>query len=175
VDAHPPPYPVLLPLSQGYPGPEGRFFTCYSTVRRYPAYAGPLDLHFSGTPQAFVLSQDQTLRQSLILQLKSSLLSLIPGFQGAFPAPLILPPQRIQVNTPSSPTAALPQCRCVFYHLSPTCVNTPRRNFGAKISAYFRTRILLHVALNVFTQIQPYLTRLTSRALRQTGPKSPDL
>ena len=34
-----------------------------STEADFGQRATPLDLHFLGTPQAFVLSQDQTLRQ----------------------------------------------------------------------------------------------------------------
>ena len=57
-------YPVLIPVSQGYPEVEGRLLTCYSPVRRSstPEGALPLDLHVLSTPPAFVLSQDQTLR-----------------------------------------------------------------------------------------------------------------
>ena len=76
--AHPPPkklsnphdaaeaeYPVLAPVSEGYPKAEGRLLTCYSPVRRSstPERAFPLDLHVLSTPPAFVLSQDQTLQR----------------------------------------------------------------------------------------------------------------
>ena len=57
-------YPVLAPLSRGYPRLEGRLSTCYSPVRRSTRRPKPtfaLDLHVLGTPPAFVLSQDQTL------------------------------------------------------------------------------------------------------------------
>ena len=58
-------YPVLAPLSRGYPRLEGRLSTCYSPVRhstRTPKDAFAFDLHVLGTPPAFVLSQDQTLQ-----------------------------------------------------------------------------------------------------------------
>jgi hypothetical protein len=58
-------YPVLAPVSEGYPRVEGRSLTCYSPVRRSstPEGAFPHDLHVLSTPPAFVLSQDQTLQQ----------------------------------------------------------------------------------------------------------------
>src|SRR5215471_18124949 len=58
-------YPVLAPVSEGYPKVEGRLLTCYSPVRRSstPERAFPHDLHVLSTPPAFVLSQDQTLQQ----------------------------------------------------------------------------------------------------------------
>src|SRR5205814_4445284 len=61
-----PPYAVLTPVSRRYPPLEGRWSTCYSTVRHYPSPEGPgpFDLHTLGTPLAFVLSQDQTLHES---------------------------------------------------------------------------------------------------------------
>src|SRR5262245_35159229 len=57
-------YPVLAPVSEGYPKAEGRLLTCYSPVRRSstPEEAFPHDLHVLSTPPAFVLSQDQTLQ-----------------------------------------------------------------------------------------------------------------
>src|SRR5690606_40996085 len=68
---HPPPcssrsYPVLAPVSEGYPRVKGRSLTCYSPVRRSstPEGAFPHDLHVLSTPPAFVLSQDQTDRKS---------------------------------------------------------------------------------------------------------------
>ena len=68
---HPPPcrgrsYPVLAPVSEGYPKVQGRLLTCYSPVRRSstPERAFPLDLHVLSTPPAFVLSQDQTLQKN---------------------------------------------------------------------------------------------------------------
>ena len=60
--------PVLVRVSPGCPGLRGRFLTCYSPVRR-SIFTGvatgwiSLDLHVLSTPPAFVLSQDQTLRQ----------------------------------------------------------------------------------------------------------------
>src|SRR3954465_10978450 len=62
------PNPVLATLSGSYPEVKGRSLTCYSPVRRSstPEGAFPLDLHVLSTPPAFVLSQDQTLRESLV-------------------------------------------------------------------------------------------------------------
>ena len=60
-------YPVLVRLSTGYPELQGRLSTCYSPVRRFTCRVAPTfshDLHVSGTPPAFVLSQDQTLHVS---------------------------------------------------------------------------------------------------------------
>ena len=60
-------YPVLVRLSTGYPSLQGRLSTCYSPVRRFTRRVAPTfshDLHVSGTPPAFVLSQDQTLHVS---------------------------------------------------------------------------------------------------------------
>ena len=59
-------YPVLAPVSEGYPKVKGRLLTCYSPVRRSihpPKEALSHDLHVLSTPPAFVLSQDQTLHQ----------------------------------------------------------------------------------------------------------------
>ena len=64
-------YPVLVRLSTGYPGLQGRLPTCYSPVRRFTRRIAPTfshDLHVSGTPPAFVLSQDQTLHVSSVSQ-----------------------------------------------------------------------------------------------------------
>ena len=59
------PYPVLAPLSEGYPRVRGRLLTCYAPVRhctQRPKSPFSSDLHVLSTPPAFVLSQDQTLR-----------------------------------------------------------------------------------------------------------------
>jgi hypothetical protein len=58
-------HPVLIRVSPGYPGAEGGLLTCYSPVRRFPPPEGgfSLDLHVLSAPPAFVLSQDQTLRE----------------------------------------------------------------------------------------------------------------
>ena len=58
-------YPVLAPVSEGYPKDWGRLLTCYSPVRHSstPERAFPFDLHVLSTPPAFVLSQDQTLQK----------------------------------------------------------------------------------------------------------------
>ena len=65
-DASPPPYPALAPVSRRYSSLKGRLPTCYSPVRRSSFRCkhrkNPLDLHVLGTPPAFVLSQDQTLK-----------------------------------------------------------------------------------------------------------------
>jgi hypothetical protein len=58
---------VLAPISRSYPRPKGRLPTCYSPLRRFTqdiATSFSQDLHVLGTPPAFVLSQDQTLRCS---------------------------------------------------------------------------------------------------------------
>ena len=74
---HPPPcdrrsYPVLDPVSQAYPRVKGRLLTYYSPVRHSSTQckhqASAFDLHVLSTPPAFVLSQDQTLRQKTIQQ-----------------------------------------------------------------------------------------------------------
>jgi hypothetical protein len=60
-------YLVLVRLSTGYPSLQGRLSTCYSPVRRFTRWVAPTfshDLHVSGTPPAFVLSQDQSLHVS---------------------------------------------------------------------------------------------------------------
>src|SRR5204863_4599310 len=56
---------ALASVSTGYSCVLGRLPTCYSPVRRSstPEGAFPLDLHVLSTPPAFVLSQDQTLRE----------------------------------------------------------------------------------------------------------------
>ena len=62
-------YPVLARLSTGYPRLQGRLSTCYSPVRRFTSRIATTfshDLHVSGTPPAFVLSQDQTLHYSSV-------------------------------------------------------------------------------------------------------------
>src|SRR5690625_6226028 len=61
---------VLVRVSTSYPKLVGRLPTCYSPIRRSIHRRPPegfsllhaLDLHVLGTPPAFVLSQDQTLR-----------------------------------------------------------------------------------------------------------------
>ena len=59
---------VLARVSACYPKVRGRFLTCFSPVRHsiFPWIAPrwiSFDLHVLGTPPAFVLSQDQTLRR----------------------------------------------------------------------------------------------------------------
>ena len=60
----------LIVLSVGYLRVVGRLHTRYSPVRRSPAmycYTPlPLDLHVLGLPLAFILSQDQTLRCTIV-------------------------------------------------------------------------------------------------------------
>ena len=66
---------VLAPLSRGYSRLKGRLPTCYSPVRRctHPlAGTFSLDLHVLGTPPAFVLSQDQTLRDILLSHIETT-------------------------------------------------------------------------------------------------------
>jgi hypothetical protein len=78
-------HPVLARVSSGCPGHRGRLPTCYSPVRGFCPRASPgssLHLHVLGTPPAFVLSQDQTLRES-----DSRVSSAVPG-QGEPAAPL---------------------------------------------------------------------------------------
>ena len=63
-------YQVLITVSSGYPCAKGRLPTRYSPVRRFPPAKSTevslasfsLDLHVLGTPPAFILSQDQTLK-----------------------------------------------------------------------------------------------------------------
>ena len=72
LDVKPLHHPGLVPLSRNYTGPEGRLFTCYSPVRHSLyniATVKQVDLHVLGTPPAFVLSQDQTLRCNKLLSL----------------------------------------------------------------------------------------------------------
>ena len=45
----------------------GRLHTRYSPVRRSPPEVLPLDLHVLGLSLAFILSQDQTLRCTIVL------------------------------------------------------------------------------------------------------------
>src|SRR5205823_5646616 len=60
-------HPVLIRVSSGYPGTKGGLPTCYSPVRRFPQAEAwfSLDLHVLSAPPAFVLSQDQTLREGV--------------------------------------------------------------------------------------------------------------
>ena len=63
-------YGILLEVSLGYLPVRGRLPTRYSPVRRCPLIPSSeesfmsfsLDLHVLGTPPAFILSQDRTLR-----------------------------------------------------------------------------------------------------------------
>ena len=69
-------YEVLIPVSRGYPSARGRLPTRYSPVRRFPlnpstevsVMSFSLDLHVLNTPPAFILSQDQTLNENVILR-----------------------------------------------------------------------------------------------------------
>ena len=61
---------ILAPISRSCVRPEGRLPTCYSPVRHLHsriATTASVDLHVLGTPPAFVLSQDQTLRSNFII------------------------------------------------------------------------------------------------------------
>ena len=72
-------YPVLVPVSRGCPGLRGQ--VAYVLLTRSPLAARECranDLHVLGTPPAFVLSQDQTLRLSLSLSLKYTLRDSLP-------------------------------------------------------------------------------------------------
>jgi hypothetical protein len=95
-------HPVLIRVSSGYPGTKGGLPTCYSPVRRFPQAEAwfSLDLHVLSAPPAFVLSQDQTLREvgvpasaverSAGDPFTSSLRSKVrpmKGRRGSFPAP----------------------------------------------------------------------------------------
>ena len=55
-------YAGLAPLSRRYPPRVDRSPTCSSAVRHSRTEARAFDLHALGTPPAFILSQDQTLR-----------------------------------------------------------------------------------------------------------------
>jgi hypothetical protein len=60
------PHAVLPRVSTGYPPPRGRLSTCSSPVRHVSGpKTTPFDLHALGTPPALILSQDQTLHQSV--------------------------------------------------------------------------------------------------------------
>ncbi len=64
-----PEYPVLARLSGGYPWGGGRLVTCYSPVRHFMSVrrsGSSFDLHVLGTPPAFILSQDRTLRPKYV-------------------------------------------------------------------------------------------------------------
>ena len=67
-------YWVLIQVSLGYSHLRDRFLTCYAPVRHSPIgteVPGSFDLHVLSTPPAFVLSQDQTLRQDLVAMTRS--------------------------------------------------------------------------------------------------------
>ena len=78
-------YEVLITVSSGYPSVWGRLPTRYSPVRRFPftnsieisSINFSLDLHVLGTPPAFILSQDQTLKIIFILPAFTCLFSAI--------------------------------------------------------------------------------------------------
>ena len=59
---------VLATVSRGYPPLQGRLPTYYSPVRHFQKTEVFLtfDLHVLGTPLAFILSQDQTLRNNRV-------------------------------------------------------------------------------------------------------------
>jgi hypothetical protein len=56
-------YAVLATISRGYSPLQGRLPTCYAPVRHSPE--GACDLHVLSMPPMFILSQDQTLHESL--------------------------------------------------------------------------------------------------------------
>ena len=60
-----PEYQVLIPLSGGCPwagGQVGHVLLTRSPLHVRPRAVSSFDLHVLGTPPAFILSQDQTLR-----------------------------------------------------------------------------------------------------------------
>ena len=64
-DVFPCAYAVLAVISDCYPPVQGRLPTRYSPVRHsvsLPKKTASFDLHVLGTPPAFILSQDQTLK-----------------------------------------------------------------------------------------------------------------
>ena len=79
---------VLAIVSNGYPPLWGRSPTCYSPVRhshlKNKFERIPFDLHALGTPLAFILSQDQTLRGkfSLCFSLEVFRLRFLLGIVG---------------------------------------------------------------------------------------------
>ena len=75
---------ALASVSTGYSCVLGRLPTCYSPVRRSstPEGAFPLDLHVLGTPPAFVLSQDQTLREQVVKTASSTRVVTRSGIVG---------------------------------------------------------------------------------------------
>ena len=64
-------YAVLAPISRCYSPLKGRLLTRYSPVRHSAkiksklSFLASFDLHVLGTPPAFILSQDQTLKKIL--------------------------------------------------------------------------------------------------------------
>ena len=74
-------YEVLITVSSGYPSVKGRLPTRYSPVRRFQLLQSTevsirsitLDLHVLGTPPAFILSQDQTLKLWYLIDLSIEL------------------------------------------------------------------------------------------------------
>ena len=74
-------YEVLITVSSGYPSVRGRLPTRYSPVRRFQFFHSTevsfqnitLDLHVLGTPPAFILSQDQTLKLWYLIDLSIEL------------------------------------------------------------------------------------------------------
>ena len=68
-DAPPADHAVLPAVSSGYPAGRGWLHTRYAPVRHSRDPEGPLpsDLHVLGLPLAFILSQDQTLRCTIVL------------------------------------------------------------------------------------------------------------
>ena len=78
-------YEVLVPVSRRYPSVWGRLPTRYSPVRRFHFFHSTevsfqkitLDLHVLGTPPAFILSQDQTLYKSCIMNRRSGIIILL--------------------------------------------------------------------------------------------------
>jgi hypothetical protein len=117
----PPTHAVLAIVSNGYPPHRGRLSTCYSPVRHFPPQTSTevsirsftFDLHVLGTPPAFILSQDQTLR-------KDSPSRSLPLPDACFPTALrtLVPrPAQKLSQTGSHRTSSIPsQARTSSYH-----------------------------------------------------------
>jgi hypothetical protein len=124
---------VLIRVSPGYPDTKGGLPTCYSPVRRFPLAEArfSLDLHVLSAPPAFVLSQDQTLREEWLPARKPAILSLRAVIAAQRPSRRHLrasPAGRFddEVNTCSSPTPTFGAGSVQF--------STYRRTFAVEFS-----------------------------------------
>ena len=78
---------VLAVVSNCCPPLKGRFLTRYSPVRhqvKVPKGLTPFDLHVLGTPPAFVLSQDQTLKNLYLKPFSEPKIALLNNLLLAF-------------------------------------------------------------------------------------------